>query len=87
MIERDHKFIINALIKMKNKKIKNWIENLSTVFWIDCIIVRQNIKYTSFYFNCDYEIIMFIELNISIWQILSWNEIHDIVKLIAMRIK
>ena len=87
MIERDHKFIINALIKMTNEKITNWIENLSIVFWIDRITVRQNIEYTSFYFNCDYEIVMFIELNISIWQILSWNKVHDIAELIAMRIK
>ena len=72
---------------MTNEKITNWIKNLSIVFWTDCITVRQNIEYTSFYFNCDYEIVMFIELNISIWQILSWNEVYDIAELIAMRIK
>ena len=71
MIKRDHKFIVNALVKITNKKITNWIENLSIVFWTDRITVRQNIEYTSFYFNCDYEIVMFIELNISIWRILS----------------
>ena len=71
IIKRDHKFIINTLIKMTNKKITNWIENLSIVFWTDHITVRQNIEYTLFYFNCDYEIVMFIELNLSIWRILS----------------
>ena len=70
---------------MTNEKITNWIENLSIVFWTDRTTVRQNIEYTLFYFNCNYEIIMFIELNISIWRILSWNEVHDIVELIAMR--
>ena len=85
MIERRHKFIIDALIKMINEKIANWIENLSIVLWIDRITIKQSIDHTSFYFNCDFEFLMSIELNFSIWRIFSWNEVHIIENLLTMR--
>ena len=77
--------IIDVLIKMINEEIANWIENLSTVLWINWITIRQNIDHISFYFNCDFEFLMSIELNFLIWCILSWNEVYIIENFLTMR--
>jgi hypothetical protein len=31
MIERDHKLLINALSKMTNEGLENWVNNLSVI--------------------------------------------------------
>ncbi len=39
----------------------------------------------SFYLQCDNESVLSIELKISIWRVLSWQKIHIIEELLAMR--
>ena len=85
MVERGHKPIVDALSKMTNGGITNWVDNLPAVLWADRTTVRKSTGYTPFYLNCGYEAIMPIELEIPTWRILPWNEVRDTSDLIAMR--
>ncbi len=85
MIERDHKFLFNALFMMSDEELKNWMNNLHVVFWANRFIVKFIIDLTSFYLQCDNESILSIELEMSIWRILLWQEIHIIENLLTMR--
>jgi hypothetical protein len=69
MIERGYKLLINALSKMTNGGLRNWINNLFAVLWADRFIVRRSIRYTSFYLFCDREPVLPIEFEIPIWRI------------------
>jgi hypothetical protein len=68
MIKRDHKFLFNALFKMFDEELKNWIDNLHVVFWTNRFIVKFIIDLISFYLQCDNESMLSIELKISIWR-------------------
>jgi hypothetical protein len=85
MIKRDHKFLFDVLFKMFDEELKNWIYNLHVVFWTNRFIVKFITDLISFYLQCDNESMLSIELKISIWRILSWQEIHIIEDLLTMR--
>ncbi len=85
MIKRDHRSLFNALFKMFDEELENWIDNLHVVLWADRFTVKSIIDLTSFYLQCDSESMLSIELEISIWRILSWQEIHIIEDLLTMR--
>ncbi len=85
MIERDHKSLSDALSKMSNDELESWMNNLHVVLWADRFTVKSIIDLTSFYLQCDSESVLSIELEISIWRVLSWQEIHTIEELLAMR--
>jgi hypothetical protein len=85
MIEREYKSLIDSLSKMINEDLKNWVQNLAAINWVDRTTVRTSIDYISFYLNCDHEIVMLIEVNISTWRILSWEKVKSIANLIVMR--
>ncbi len=85
MIKRNHKSLFDALFKMSDEKLKSWINNLHVVFWADRFIVKFITDLISFYLQCDSESMLSIELEISIWKIFSWQEVHTIEDLLAMR--
>ncbi len=85
MIERDHKSLFDALFKMSDEKLKSWVNNLHVVLWADRFTVKFITDLISFYLQCDNESVLLIELEISIWRILSWQEIHTIEDLLTMR--
>jgi hypothetical protein len=85
MIKRSHKSLFDALFKMFDEKLKSWINNLHVVLWTDRFTVKFIIDLTSFYLQCDNESMLSIELKISIWRILFWQEIHIIEDLLIMR--
>ncbi len=85
MIERNHRSLFDALFKMSDKDLKSWIDNLHVVLWANRFIVKFIIDLISFYLQCDNESMFLIELKIFIWRILSWQEIHIIEDLLAMR--
>jgi hypothetical protein len=66
MIKRDHKSLFDALFKMFDEELKNWINNLHVVFWANRFIVKFIIDLISFYLQCDNELMFSIELKISI---------------------
>jgi hypothetical protein len=61
------------------------VNNLDVVLWINDFTVKFIIDLTSFYLQCDNESMLLIELKISIWRILSWQEIYIIEDLLTMR--
>jgi hypothetical protein len=85
MIKRNHKSLFDALFKMFDEELKSWVNNLHVVFWADRFIVKFIIDLISFYLQCDNELMLLIELKISIWRILFWQEIHIIEDLLTMR--
>jgi hypothetical protein len=85
MIERNHKSLSDALFKMSNEELESWINNLHVVLWADRFIVKFITDLISFYLQCDNESMLSIELEISIWRIFSWQEVHIIEDLLAIR--
>jgi hypothetical protein len=85
MIKRNHKFLFDALFKMFDEKLKNWIDNLHVVLWANRFIIKFIIDLTSFYLQCDNKSMLVIEFKISIWRILSWQKIHIIEDLLTIR--
>jgi hypothetical protein len=85
MIKRNHKSLFNALFKMFDEELKSWINNLHVVLWADRFTVKFIIDLISFYLQCDNESMLSIELEIFIWRILFWQEIHIIEDLLTMR--
>jgi hypothetical protein len=71
MIERGHKLFINALSKMTNKGLRNWVNNLLTILWANRFIVRRSIRHTPFYLLYDREPVLPIKLEVPIWRIFS----------------
>jgi hypothetical protein len=87
MIERDHKLFVDALSKMINGGLGNWVDNLFAVLWADRFIVRRSIGYIPFYFFCGRESVLFIEFEVSIWRIFLWDEVYDTVEFLVMRVR
>jgi hypothetical protein len=85
MIERNHKSLFDALFKMSDEELKSWINNLHVVLWADRFTVKSITDLISFYLQCDSESMLSIELEIFIWRIFSWQEVHIIEDLLAMR--
>lgn len=85
MIEQGHKPIVDALTKMSNGGLQNWVKNLSAVAKADQTTVETTIRHTPFYLNCGQELVMPIELDFLTWKVLSWTEIRGRGEFIAMR--
>ncbi len=85
MIKRNHKFLSDALFKMFDEELKNWMNNLHVVLWTDRFTVKFITDLISFYLQCDNESMLLIKLKIFIWRILSWQKIHIIEDLLTMR--
>jgi DNA-directed RNA polymerase subunit N (RpoN/RPB10) len=85
MIKRNHKSLFDALFKMFDEELKSWIDNLHVVLWADRFTVKFITDLISFYLQCDSESMLLIELEISIWRILFWQEMHTIEDLLTMR--
>jgi hypothetical protein len=85
IIERDHRFLSDALFKMSDEELKSWVDNLHVVLWADRFTVKFITDLISFYLQCDNESMLSIELEISIWRILFWQEMHITEDLLTMR--
>jgi hypothetical protein len=85
MIKRNHKFLFDALFKISDEELKNWVNNLHVVLWTDHFIVKFITDLISFYLQCDNESMLSIELKIFILKILFWQKIHIIEDLLTMR--
>ena len=85
MIERGHEPIVDALSKMSDGGSTNWVWNLPAVLWADRSTVRTSTGLTPYYINCGSKPVLFIELEIPTWRILSWSKVHSTADLLAMR--
>jgi hypothetical protein len=81
MIERGYAPLVAALKKLKG----NWVDNLHCVLWADRVTVKRSTNETLAYLVCGREYILPIELLISTWQVLPWEEVTDTASLLAMR--
>lgn len=84
MIECKYKPIIYILLKILDESFTNWVKNLSTVFYADLLIVPILTSWTLYYVGYDNKPILIIELEISIWQILTWDKVYSNSNLLAI---
>jgi hypothetical protein len=87
MIERDYKLFVDALSKMTNKGLGNWIDNLFIVLWADRFTIKRLIGHIPFYLFYGRKPVLPIELEIPIWRIFFWDEIHDTAEFFVMRVR
>ena len=87
MIERKHISIKNALSKLTFEKEKKWIRHFHSVLWADRTIIKRFTDMTSLRIIIKTETVLSIELNVLIWQILFWKEVHTIVDFLILRAK
>ncbi len=74
-IKKDHTAVVNILIKMTVNESMKWVRSFVSVLWVDRIIMRTFTEITSYHVLYDCNVILFIELDILIWQILWWDNV------------
>ena len=87
MIKRKHISIKDVLSKLTFEDEKKWIRHFHSVLWTDRTIIK---KFTDIIFLriiIETETVLFIKLNVSIWQTLFWKEIYTIVDFLTLRAK
>lgn len=87
MIERGHKPIIDALSKMSDESFTNWEQNLLAVLLADWSTVCTSTGLTTYYISYGNEPVFPIKLEIPIWRILHWDNVHITSDLLAMRMR
>ena len=85
MIEREHRPLINVLLKLIENKIERWSQHFHAMLWTDRIIVRDFTDVISFQLLYEHDAILFIEIKYSTWYIMNWNKIRNIEDLLTMR--
>ena len=70
MIERSHKPIVDALLKISDGGSTNWVQNLPAVLLADRSTVRSSTSLSPYYITCGSEPVLPIELEIPTWRIL-----------------
>ncbi len=84
LVKRDHTAVVNVLIKMTVDESIKWIRSFVSVLWADRIIVRTFIEMTSYCILYDCNVVLSIELDVSIGQILSWNNVCTTDELLTL---
>jgi hypothetical protein len=87
MIERGHKLIVDALAKLIDSGLGNWVRNLSLVLFADYTLVHQPTGKTPFWVVYGREAVLPIELKFRTWRILEWEKVknQDRAELLALR--
>jgi len=75
LVKRDHTAVVNVLIKMTVDESMRWVRSFVNVLWADKIIMKTFTEMTSYHVLYDCNVIFSIEFNVSIWQILSWDNV------------
>jgi len=85
MIERGHKPIVDALAKMTDGGLGNWVGNLSLVLFADRTLVHQPTRKTPFWVVYGRKAVLPIELKFRTWQVLEWEKVRNRAELLALR--
>ena len=85
MIERGHKLIVDAFSKMSEGGSTNLVWSLPSVPLADQSTLLTSTSFTPRYIRCTSDPVLLIELKISTWQILPWDEVHSTADLLAIR--
>ena len=87
MIKKEHRLLINALLKLIENKIDRWFQHLHAMLWINRIIICNFTDVALFRLLYKHNAILLIEIKYSMWHIMNWNKIRNIENLLAMRVK
>ena len=87
MIKRKHISIKNALSKLIFENEEKWIRHFHSILWSYRTTIKRFTDMTSLRIIIETKAVLFIKLNVSIWQTLSWKEIHIIVDFLILRTK
>jgi hypothetical protein len=85
MVERGHKPIVDALAKMTDGGLGNWVKNLPTVLFLDRTSIHQPTGKTPFWVVYGREAVLPIELKFRTWRILEWDKVRNRAELLALR--
>jgi len=87
LVERGHAPIVNALSKYCHENKKAWFQYLTLALWADRISVRRPTGYSAFRLLYGRECILPVELAISSWSAVEWEDVRSREDLLAARIK
>ncbi len=87
LMKRDHTAVVNILIKIIVEKSMRWVRSFVNVLWADKIIMRTFIEMISYHILYDCNVVLSIELDVSIWQILSWSNVCIIDELLTFHVQ
>ena len=87
MIEKEHRLLINVLLKLIKNKIGRWFQHFHAMLWTDRIIICDFTDVILFRLLYEHDAILLIEIEYSTWHIMNWNKIRSIEDLLAMRVK
>ena len=87
MIKRKYISIKNALSKLTFEDEEKWIRHFHSVLWADRTIIKRFTDMIFLRIITETKAVLFIELNVLIWQTLSWKEVHTIVDLLILSAK
>lgn len=76
---------MDALAKMTNGGLENWVKNLSTVLFANRTSIHQPTGKTPFWVVYGREAVLPIELKFRTWRILGWAKVRDRAELLALR--
>src|SRR5271156_2276166 len=85
MVERGHKPITDALAKLMDGGLGNWVKNLSSVLFADRTSIHQPTGKTPFWVVYGREAVLPVELKFRTWRILEWEKVRDRAELLALR--
>jgi hypothetical protein len=85
MVEQGHKPITDALAKLTDGGLGNWVRNLPTVLFADRTSVHQPTGKTPFWVVYGREAILPIELKFRTWRVLEWEKVRDRAELLVLR--
>jgi hypothetical protein len=85
MIERGHKPIVEALARMTDGGLGNWVRNLSMVLLADRTTVHQPTGKTPFFMVYSREAVLLVELKYPTWRVLDWEKVSSRAELLATR--
>ena len=85
LVERGHDSIVNSLAKY-SKAPGDWVKYLSLTLWIDQISVYRSIDYSIFELVYERECLLPMELSMTSWSLIDWDEITSREDLILIRI-
>ncbi len=75
MVERGHNPIVEALARMTDGGIGNWVTNLPAVLLADRTTVHQPTARTPFFMVYGREAVLPVELRYPTWRILDWEKV------------
>ena len=86
IVEVGHRAAADALAKTcKRPDKRDWMNHLPAVLWADRTTVKTSTGFTPYELEYLDRPVLPIELEISTWHILPWDQVHETAELVAMR--